>query len=109
MPPVISNASPLIALATCGQLELLRRLFDTVIIPPAVRVEVLTEAALVEVQAAISQGWLSEQQPVDGLTQLDRASRVACKAFGAIRLTDTPISMDPVACWPVERLPTMLE
>ena len=65
MPPVVSNTSPLIALATVSQLELLHRLFDTVIIPPAVRAEVLSEAAFAEVQAAISQGWLSEQQPLE--------------------------------------------
>jgi predicted nucleic acid-binding protein len=71
MPPVISNTSPLIALATSGQLELLRRLFETVIIPPAVRAEVLSEAALAGVQAAIAQGWLSEQQPTEvGLLRL---------------------------------------
>jgi predicted nucleic acid-binding protein len=61
MPPVISNTSPLIALADVGQFELLHRLFDTVIIPPAVRAEVLGEQALAAVQTAISEGWLSER------------------------------------------------
>jgi len=65
MPPVISNTSPLIALADVGQLGLLHRLFDTIIIPPAVRSEVLSEPALTEVQAAISAGWLSEQRPAE--------------------------------------------
>jgi hypothetical protein len=45
MPPVISNTGPLIALADIGQLELLHRLFNTIIIPPAVRAEVLNEPA----------------------------------------------------------------
>jgi len=35
MPEVVSNASPLIALAGIEQLELLRRLFGRVVIPPA--------------------------------------------------------------------------
>src|SRR5262249_48242636 len=55
--------SPLIALADVGQFELLHRLFENVIIPPAVRAEVLSEPAMAEVQAAISAGWLREQQP----------------------------------------------
>src|SRR5712691_4281583 len=65
MPPVISNTSPLIALADVGQLGLLHRLFDTIIIPPAVRAEILTEPALSQVQAAISEGWLTEQRPME--------------------------------------------
>jgi predicted nucleic acid-binding protein len=65
MPAVISNTSPLIALAGIGQLELLRRLFDTVLIPPAVRAEVLNEPALAALQAAMAEGWISQQQPND--------------------------------------------
>jgi predicted nucleic acid-binding protein len=38
--PVVANATPLIALATIGQLDLLRRLYTNVTIPGAVRAEV---------------------------------------------------------------------
>ena len=65
MPPVISNTSPLFALADVGQLALLQRLFDTVSIPPSVRAEVLSEPALAAVQAAISDGWLNEHKPTE--------------------------------------------
>ncbi len=65
MPHVISNTGPLIALADIGQLELLRLLFNTLIIPPAVRAEVLNEPALSAVQTAIAEGWISEQDPGD--------------------------------------------
>jgi len=65
MRPVISNTGPLIALANIGQLELLHRLFNTIIIPPAVRAEVLNEPALTAVQTAISKNWISEQHPSD--------------------------------------------
>lgn len=65
MPPVISNTGLPIALADIGQLELLHRLFNTIIIPPAVRAEVLNEPALAAVQTAISEGWISEQRPSD--------------------------------------------
>lgn len=38
---VISNATPIIALALIGQLDLLQKLYGQVIIPPAVEVEIL--------------------------------------------------------------------
>jgi len=63
MPSVISNTGPLIALAGIGQLELLHRLFNTIVIPPAVHAEVLNEPAHAAVQTAISEGWITEQRP----------------------------------------------
>jgi hypothetical protein len=65
MPPVISNTGPLIALADIGQLELLHHLFNNILIPPAVRAEVVNEPALAAVQTAIAQGWIVEQRPSD--------------------------------------------
>ena len=65
MPPVISNTSPLIALADVGQFQLLQRMFGDVIIPPALRAEVLSEPALAEVQAALKAGWLRVTQPTE--------------------------------------------
>jgi len=65
MPPVISNTGPLIALADIGQLELLHHLFNNILIPPAVRAEVVNEPALAVVQTAIAQGWIVEQRPSD--------------------------------------------
>ncbi len=52
MPEVVSNASPLIALAGIEQLELLRRLFGRVVIPPAVRDEVRDDRTRTALQAA---------------------------------------------------------
>jgi hypothetical protein len=40
---VVSNASPLIALSSCGRLALLRELFGEVTIPEAVRREVVDQ------------------------------------------------------------------
>jgi hypothetical protein len=65
MPPVISNTGPLIALADIGQLELLHHLFNNILIPPAVRAEVVNEPALAAVQTAIAQGCIVEQRPSD--------------------------------------------
>lgn len=43
MPNVVSNTGPLIALASINQFNLLKQLFGALIIPPAVRAEVLDE------------------------------------------------------------------
>ena len=40
---VVVNATPLIALALVGQLDLLARLFDEVLVPPAVYHEVVVQ------------------------------------------------------------------
>ena len=65
MPRVISNTGPLLALVEIGQLELLRQLFGAIVIPPAVRTEILSEPAQDAVQAALASGWIAEQSPTD--------------------------------------------
>ena len=52
MPSVVSNTGPLIALATIGQFDLLRKLFGEIHIPPAVRAEILDEKTVNAVTAA---------------------------------------------------------
>jgi predicted nucleic acid-binding protein len=52
VPSVVSNTGPLIALATIGQLDLLRKLFGEILIPPAVRAEILDENTVNAVAAA---------------------------------------------------------
>ena len=44
--PVVSNASPLIALEQIGHLQLLEHIFGTVLIPPAVAHEVAPTVTL---------------------------------------------------------------
>jgi predicted nucleic acid-binding protein len=59
---VVSNTSPLSNLAIIGQLELVREQLGSVIIPPAVRAELSrnpSPAALVALEAAIRDGWIS--------------------------------------------------
>jgi predicted nucleic acid-binding protein len=53
--PVVSNASPLIALEQIDHLQLLEHLFGTVLIPPAVAHEVAPTVALLP--------WVEEQEP----------------------------------------------
>lgn len=63
MPLVIADASPPIALAEIGQLELLRLLFGAIVIPPAVHAEITSEPAHAGLQAAIAEGWITVQAP----------------------------------------------
>lgn len=55
MPSVVSNTGPLIALAAIGQLDLLRKLFGEILIPPAVRAEILDETT---VNASSAANWI---------------------------------------------------
>ncbi|MSS73638.1 MAG: DUF3368 domain-containing protein [Candidatus Latescibacteria bacterium] len=65
--PVVSNASPLIALEQIGHLDLLERLFSSLLVPPAVVLETAPTVAL--------PSWISERpltQPIG--PQILRAS-----------------------------------
>lgn len=64
MPEVVSNTGPLIALASIGQLDLLRALFGTVHIPLAVRDEIQDD---VSVTALRNAAWLVVQAVQDAL------------------------------------------
>lgn len=65
MRKIISNASPLIALSNIGQLELLNKLFQKVIIPKAVYQEVVDEGrdrpGTVEVKKAVNK-WIEVKE-----------------------------------------------
>ena len=58
---IISNTSPLIHLAKVGKLDLLKRLFKTVEIPPSVYNEVIKHPKNTEtiiIKKAVDEGWL---------------------------------------------------
>src|SRR6266545_7538515 len=63
----VSDAGPLIHLSWIDQLALLDRLFEEVIVPPAVRDEVLASPAgtlgLDRIQRAFAEGWLQVTAP----------------------------------------------
>ncbi len=65
MKKIISNASPLIALSNIGQLELLNKLFQKIIIPKAVYQEVVDEGdgkpGAVEVKKAVNK-WIEVKE-----------------------------------------------
>lgn len=62
---MISNATPVIFLSKLGRLSLLQQLFKQVIIPGAVRDEVLLEGkpGYWPVKEALEQGWIKVQDP----------------------------------------------
>jgi uncharacterized protein len=56
---IVSNTSPISNLAHIGHLDLLPRLFDTILIPEIVRSELFASNTVrQQVQGAIEQGWL---------------------------------------------------
>ncbi len=75
---VVADTTPIIALALIGQLELLRQLYGTVKIPPAVEAEVLAggprSVGVAELQSSkwIQTTSLQDPQRADLLSDLDR-------------------------------------
>jgi predicted nucleic acid-binding protein len=70
---VVSNTSPISNLAIIGRLDLLKRRYGTVRIPPAVAAElsVLSHpAAKARISAALTEGWLVTEQVPPGSPQL---------------------------------------
>ena len=72
MPPlIIADAGPLIGLAKIGHLELLRDLYNTVLIPPTVRAELKPESGYKgsdDLKSALDKGWLIvSEKPSDEL------------------------------------------
>lgn len=72
MPPlIIADAGPLIGLAKTGHLELLRLLYQTVIIPPMVCAELKPESNYQgsdDLKSALDKGWLIvSEKPSDDL------------------------------------------
>lgn len=62
--PAISNASPIIALAKIGRLQLLKNLYGLIFIPPSVKAEVVDKGKdlgapdALEIEGAINEGWI---------------------------------------------------
>lgn len=60
---IVCDAAPLIYLSKVGRLELLKRLYDQVLIPQGVLNEVVTQAAgrpgAIEVRKAVEDGWIT--------------------------------------------------
>jgi len=61
---VVSNTGPILALARIGHLDLLHDLFSNIILPPAVKAEIIDETSAAAVAAA---AWISVQHVHDAL------------------------------------------
>jgi len=66
---VVSDSSVLIHLASIGRLSLLEKLFESIVVPPAVWREVVEQggdrAGALEVAQARQAGWITVVEPVD--------------------------------------------
>ncbi|MCY4028959.1 MAG: DUF3368 domain-containing protein [Acidobacteria bacterium] len=74
MRPVVSDTGPLIALARAQRLDLLRRLYRRVVVPPAVRDELAIGSDRPGAQRladALSAGWLSVGSLVSDLATIE--------------------------------------
>ena len=63
--PIVSNTSPLIALARIQRLDFLKKLYGSVIIPPSVKVECVDKGKFLgaqdayEIEKGIEEGWIT--------------------------------------------------
>lgn len=67
-PVVIADASPLIGLAKIGRLTLLREIYQSLLIPPAVHAELQAGSQRpggLELSQALNEGWLSVAKAAD--------------------------------------------
>jgi predicted nucleic acid-binding protein len=64
---IVSDAGPLIALAKTGQLYILERLFEKVLVPPSVLDELkisTSRSGAAEIKRAIEKGWIEVSHPL---------------------------------------------
>lgn len=95
---IISNTSPVIALARVGRLDLLKAVYGTVLIPPAVKVECVDKGREVgardvhEIERAMREGWLKvaelEAAQRAGARRLTRRARIGAGEAEAIVLAN---------------------
>jgi predicted nucleic acid-binding protein len=101
MAVIVSDTSPLNVLIRLGQVEVLRKLFDRVILPPAVLSEMQHARAPAEVRAFASAlpDWIAVQSPVSllSLSRLDAGEIAAISLaleLGAAVLIDERAGRD---------------
>ena len=90
---VVSDTSPILALASIGELDLLRRLFERVHVPTAVDREILgsSRAAF---RSAVSEGWVAVEALPPGTVRDPRLRSLGAGEGEAIALAlETPESV----------------
>ncbi len=78
---IVADATPIVYLAKTGKLQLLRQLYEDVIVPPRIREELLTgkHPEIPVIEEAFDAGWLEE-----------RALKQNAKIFQSKQLRDAP-------------------
>jgi len=88
--PAVSNASPIIWLAKIGKLELLKALFEKVVIPKRVYLEVVSDERApdaVVIEGALKGGWVEvSEEKLEDSTILAEAARIHLGEAEAILL-----------------------
>lgn len=92
---VVSNSSPLIGLAKGEQFHLLQLLFEQVLIPPSVKIEVVDEGpglpGALELKAALSSQWILIRYPKqETILRLPGHWNDEDKEVAALALDETP-------------------
>ena len=113
---VVSDASPIIALSSVGQLDLLRRLFGTVCIPTAVKKEVMAERRK-DIRDGIAKGWVvvkevTDRQAVQRLRAVlgageSEAISLALESLDALLLMDDRLARRKAKAWGVRVVGTL--
>ncbi|MGI8550766.1 MAG: DUF3368 domain-containing protein [Dehalococcoidia bacterium] len=101
--PAISNSSPLIRFARAERLELLRELFGSIVVPPAVWEEVVvTGAGLPDAEAVAMAGWIERADLPTPLPRIRALERLGLGEAETIwlalqRSTTEPVLLDDYA------------
>ena len=91
MTPIVADTGPLIALARVGRLDLLRRLYRQVVIPPAVHGELAIGSGrpgATALAAALAAGWISAQPAADHRAVLELGQDLDLGEAEAIALAE---------------------
>ena len=91
MTRIVADTGPLIALARTGRLDLLRRLYGQVVIPPAVHDELAVGSGrpgAISLAGALAAGWISVRSPANRQAVLELGQRLDLGEAEAIALTE---------------------
>lgn len=113
---IISNTSPVIALAQTGKLEILRELYSSVSIPPSVKAECIDKGRAMgapdvhEIERGVSEGWikvvpLEKKWETEAARLIDHAQigQGEAEAIVLAKETRTPVILDDAEARAVAR------
>ena len=89
--PVVADTGPLIALARVGQLDLLRRLYQRIVVPPAVHAELALDSerpGVAVLSSAFDAGWINVEAVTDSALGTELARLLGPGETEAIALAE---------------------